>query len=366
MRAFIDFIKISFKLILFIPIVAFMVYCNYKIDPSGLFFGSGFERIASQLMLEGNAIVGYERLDGRKLNETYAKNVEYAPQILVNGSSRSMTITADTLGENLTFYNAANTGADRYDFFTAYYIFSKEGKEPEKIVLSMDPWIFNANIDSFDDRSDKALYYEFLNTELGYTQYSYTPKDENAKYEALISPSYFQSAIRYYLRDTSQEIKPVIATGDLNKQETVIKCSDGSIIYDYAFMNRTKNEKDFDILSATAEGVTLIRMDDFNQLDSVFIEQLETFIEYLQEKNIEIILYLPPFHEHFYNTALAQADKYQGFFAAEEYCKELAQRYNLTLYGSYNPLNLNLTDEDFLDAYHMNPKSIYKIFNSID
>jgi len=210
MKSLKDLLKLSAKLLIFVPIFAFMVFCNYRIDPSGLFFGAGFERIASEYMLDGNAIKGYERLDGRKLNEVYAKNVPYAPQVIVNGSSRSMTITSDMLCPGKTFYNAGNVGADRYDFFTSYYIFAKEGKEPETMVLSLDAWLFNSSEEAIDKRSDKQLYYQFMNEELGFTEYTYTTDDasDREKYKALFSPSYFQAAIKYYLRDTSGEIMP--------------------------------------------------------------------------------------------------------------------------------------------------------------
>ena len=104
--------KLIRKLLLFTPILAGMIFVSYRVDPSGLFWGAGFERMASEYMLQGVYIDGYERLDGRALNEVYAKNVPQAPQILVNGSSRSMMIDKTfTTGEK-TFYNASNVGAD--------------------------------------------------------------------------------------------------------------------------------------------------------------------------------------------------------------------------------------------------------------
>ena len=368
MKSFKDFIKTAAKLLLFVPIFAFMVYCNYRIDPSGLFFGAGFERVASEYMLEGNAIKGYERLDGRKLNEVYAKNVPYAPQVLINGSSRSMTITADMLCPDKTFYNAANVGADRYDFFTAYYIFAKEGKEPETMVLSMDAWLFNSSHEALDERSDKQLCRQFLNEELGFTQYSYTDDDasDREKYKALFSPSYFQAAIKYYLRDTEGELMPEVVQGDLYQQTEVIKCSDGSIIYDVAYQNRSRAEIDQSLVEETYAGTPLMHMADFNELDPEFIMQLEAFIEYLQAKGIRVILYLPPYHEYFYSVAVARENEHPAFFLVEDYCRDLADRYSLEIYGGFDALELGLVFEDFWDSYHMNPKSITKILPAIE
>ena len=367
MKGLKDFLKLSAKLLLFVPIFAFMIYCNYRIDPSGLFFGAGFERIASEYMLDGYAIKGYERLDGRKLNEVYAKNVSKAPQVLINGSSRSMTITADILCPGKTFYNACNVGADRYDFFTAYYIFAKEGKEPETMVLSLDAWLFNSSDATIDKRSDKQLYYQFLNEELGFTDYEYTTDDatDYEKYKALISPSYFQAAIKYYLRDTSGEVMPEIVEGDLYSQYEVVKCADGSIVYDIYYRERTHDQVSSALISETFEGTPLMRMNDFYEIDPVFTQQLEAFIEYLQNKGINVILYLPPYHEYFYDVATARSADHPAFFEVEGYCRDLAERYGLEIYGSYDARSLGLVFEDFWDSYHMKPESIDKILPEI-
>lgn len=368
MKSLKDLLKLSAKLLIFVPIFAFMVFCNYCIDPSGLFFGAGFERIASEYMLEGNAIKGYERLDGRKLNEVYAKNVPYAPQVIVNGSSRSMTITSDILCPGKTFYNAGNVGADRYDFFTSYYIFAKEGKEPETMVLSLDAWLFNSSEEAIDKRSDKQLYYQFMNEELGFTEYTYTTDDatDKEKYKALVSPSYFQAAIKYYLRDTSGEIMPEVVEGDIYSQNEVVKCSDGSIVYDVAYRNRTADQINQSLIEETYVGAPLMNMADFSQLDPVFTQQLEAFIEYLQNKGIRVILYLPPYHEYFYSVAQVRVSEHPAYFEVEPYCRSLAEKYGLEIYGSYDAKSIGLVFEDFWDSYHMNPESLSKFLPVIE
>lgn len=336
-----------------------MIYFSYRIDPSGLFWGAGFERIASEYMIDGAHILGYERLDGRKLNEVYAKNISYAPQVLVIGSSRSMSITKD-YAPNKTFYNCSNTGGDRYDFFNGYYIFSKEAKEPEIVILSIDPWLFNASPEAIDERSNKKMYAEFMNKELGFSSYTYEEENVNKKYTALISPSYFQASVRYFLRDTSQDIMPEPIYENFDKQNAVLKCPDGSILYTQAFLNRTKDEIDIDLLDAARPPNPLLRLTNFTQLDPIFITQFKAYIEYLQNKNIEVVFYLPPYHEYFYDAADAQRDLYQSFFDVEDYCIDFAQQNNIKLYGSFDPRKLNMEYEDFLDALHLKPASIKK------
>ncbi|MEG1863239.1 MAG: hypothetical protein RR198_06480, partial [Oscillospiraceae bacterium] len=257
--------KLIGKLLLFVPILVGMMYVSYRVDPSGLFWGAGFERLASEYMLSGEYIDGYERLDGRVLNAVYAKNVPYAPQVLVNGSSRSMMFDKRFV-KGKTFYNAGNVGADIYDFFNSYYIFSKEGKEPEVMILGIDAWIFNADKYAIDKRSDKDLYYTFLGEELGYTDHDFTPTDPKEKYMALLDPSYFQGSVKYYFKDKSLDVKPEpVPIEKIYDQDEVIKCPDGSIIYDKKYRELTPEQIDFMALSNSNSG--LLRIGDFKELD---------------------------------------------------------------------------------------------------
>lgn len=353
--------KLIRKLLLFTPILIGMVFVSYRVDPSGLFWGAGFERMASEYMLQGIYIDGYERLDGRALNEVYAKNVEEAPQILVNGSSRSMMIdTSFTTGEK-TFYNASNVGADIYDFFTSYYIFSKEGKEPEIFVMGLDAWLFNDYEESYDKRSNKELYYEFIGEELGFENTSYEAPNPLDKYTALLDPSYFQGSIKYYFKDKSTEVQPEPVPRELiYEQEEVIKAPDGSVIYDKNFRTRPQEQADHDALT-TANTETIMRLYGFEEISPVYKEQFEAFIEYLQAKNIQIIFFLPPYHPIVYSKITERNDLYHCVPELEQYLRDTAAKYGITVCGSYDPAVCGLANTDFLDGIHLRQESIKKI-----
>ena len=356
--------KLIFKLLMFLPILLGMMYVSYTVDPSGMFWGAGFEREAAEYMLEGAHIDGYERLDGRKLNEVYAKNVKYTPEVLMNGSSRSMMVT-QKFANGKTFYNCANVGADIYDFFTSYYIFAKEGKEPQTMVLSVDPWIFNRHPDAIDYRSNKELYYEFIGEELGYKNDEYKPVNPYQKYLALLDPSYFQGSVKYAKKDKSTEQKPHAIYEDLYNQQLVIKSPDGSIIYDIDFRTRSQEKADSEAYYITRPNVILMRMDGFTTLDKTYTEQFTKFIEYLQKKNINVVLFLPPYHPYFYQSALEQRSKYEGFFLAEDFCNQIAEKYGLKIYGSYNAGKLGLKNTDFYDGLHVRAESVEKFFPGV-
>ncbi len=352
-------IKLILKSLLLLPILAFMVYVSYNVDPSGLFFGAGFERIASEYMLAGNYINKYEQLDGRALNEVYAKNVSYAPQILINGSSRSMMVTSE-ISQNRSFYNAANVGADFYDFFTSYYIFYKEDKLPETIILSIDPWLLNDSEEAIDRRSNKELYYEFIGEVLGIENSEYIKEDPNEKYLALLDPAYFQSSVDYYKVGPDLETPPeIVAPEDVLKSEVVIKAPDGSIVYDLAFREQTQESIDFNAQTHAnfPMGSTI-----FDELSEEKLEIFESFIEHLKENNVEIVFFLSPYHPIYYDMVLAEKDtRFKGMIATEEYAISFANEHDIPVYGSYDPYKLNLTNADFYDGIHIKSSSIFKI-----
>ncbi len=352
-------LKLFLKSILVLPILIFMVYVSYNVDPSGLFFGSGFERIASEYMLEGHYINKYEQLDGRALNEVYAKNVPYSPQILVNGSSRSMMITYE-ISETRSFYNTANVSADFYDFFTSYYIFYKEDKLPETMILSIDPWLFNDSEEAIDNRSNKELYFEFLGEVLNIENEEYEVENKNERYLALLDPSYFQSSIDYYQKGPDLDTPPeIVLDEDVLNSDVVIKAPDGSIVYDLAFRLKDQGTIDLDALNLAFNPVQSYI---FDELSAEKIEIFEKFIDHLNENNIEVVFYIPPFHPIVYDTALDNKDtSYKGFFATEEYILEFANEFNIPVYGSFDPYKLNLTNSDFYDGLHIKAESVFKI-----
>ena len=354
--------KLIAKLLLFVPLLAGMMFVSYRVDPSGLFWGAGFERMASEYMLDGLYIDGYERLDGRALNEVYAKNVPYAPQVIVTGSSRSLMIDS-TFFEGYTFYNAANVGADRYDLMTSYYIFAKENKEPEIFIMGLDRWLFNDGDENIDKRSNKELYYEFIGEELGFENTSYEKPDKYEKYKALIDPSYFQGSVDYYFKDKSADVQPEpVPLEDIYNRNEVIKTPDGSIIYDKKFREHSKEE--VDTIAAIDSTYDPLRLVNFDGVDKEYARIFEKFVDYLQNKGIKVVFYLPPYHMYMYNRILSDAS-FQGTLATEEYLQNLAEEKGIQLIGSYDPQIVGFDGADFYDAIHAKPEAIKELISKL-
>ena len=291
------FLKLIVKLSLFLPIFGMMVFVSYRVDPSGLFWGRGFERLASEYMLNGEYVAGYERLDGRKLNETYAMNREDCPDVLVLGSSRVMLIDESYVKPGMTFYNMGNVGADICDIYGSYWSFAKLGKEPKTILIGIDPWLFLDCASALDDRSDKELYNEFIAEELGYANNQYEKKSPYEKYLALLEPSYFQASVKLALNGSGDVQPEIVPKSEIYDQNEVVKCPDGSIIYDKKFNSLTPEQ-----VKAVAEEGSVYGIPKVCEYDTISrdtVEKFERFIQYLQNKGIKIIFFLSPFHSSY-------------------------------------------------------------------
>ena len=355
--------KLIAKLMLFIPLLAGMMFVSYRVDPSGLFWGAGFERMASEYMLDGVYIDGYERLDGRALNEVYAKNVPYSPQILITGSSRSLMIN-DTFFPDYTFYNASNVSADRFDLMTSYYIFAKENKQPEVFIMGIDGWLFNDGEENIDGRSNKELYYEFIGEELGIENTSYEKTDPYEKYKALIVPSYFQGSVKYFLKDKSADVRPEpVHIDEIYNQNEVIKCPDGSIIYDKKF--REHNEETVDLIVSIESEYEPLRLGNFHDVDMDYARIFEQFLTYLQEKGVRVVFYLPPYHSRMYAT-IESNPNHVGLLKTEKYLLDIAQKYDIDVVGSYDPETAGVENRDFYDSVHLKPEAVRRILSKLD
>lgn len=357
-------LKLIGRLLLFLPLLLGMMFVSYRVDPSGLFWGAGFERMVVDYLLDGRYVNGYQQLDGRELNEIYAREVEQAPQVLVNGSSRAFQIdSAFTNGKIL--YNASNVGADVYDFFNSYYIFAKEGKEPEIFIMGIDPWIFNDGKENIDERSNPQLFNQFIVEELGYESAEYQPENPVEKYKALLDPSYFQASVKTYFRNKDGSNQPeIVPVEKIWETDDIIKTPDGSIIYDINFRTRHQEKADYDALVAANND--LLRLADFDELSPYYTKMFEDFIEYLQAKGIKIVFFLPSYHHYVYWAAEDQYDKYHCLFEVEDYLKQTAEKYGIDLYGSYDPDAVGLTNRDFMDGLHMRYESIQKVLPVIE
>ena len=107
-------------------------------------------------------------------------------------------------------------------------------------------------------------------------------------------------------------------------------------------------------------------MEEYTAPDAERLEILEKFLTYMQEKGINVILVLTPYHPLVYDNALEKADHYTGFFATEPAVHRIADKLGIPVYGSYNPYAIpNTTGADFYDGIHVRGECIARYFPGV-
>ncbi|MEG1446678.1 MAG: hypothetical protein RSC58_05365 [Ruthenibacterium sp.] len=348
---------VAAALLLLLP--AGMIYVNYTVDCSGYFQGEQYLREVANMVLAGKDIVGYEKLNDleRDVMKILANNMEPMPEYLALGSSRVLQLSRDVM-KTESFFNCGMTGGDARDVLNTFYLFDREDRLPKTIIIGFDPWLLRDDADAFDKRSDPTLYATFLNEKLN-IKTDYIKPDTDEKWTALFSPSYFQNNISYLQRDSDGANKPKPVSGNLYAQGTEVKCGDGSLLYTADFRNQTQEAINYNALSTCN---FVLRLEGYPKLGTKMPQVFDKFFAYAKERGVNVVLLLAPFHPIVYDHLVESPEKYGGFMQTEPAIRKLAEKYDLKVFGSYNPYAIDgVTEADFYDGLHCTAKCLDKI-----
>lgn len=357
-------IKTAAKLLLLLPILLFMVCVNYQVDVTGLFQGNQFERELAAKLLEGKAISNFQKLDERQILRLYIQNMPTRYDTLVVGSSRGLQITAAIAGETGLFYNAGMSGEDYYDLVGTVGLLAKYDRLPKNMILVLDPWILCGSVDSKNKLSDPNLANRFLSETLRF-DVAYTEEDASQYAKALFDPDYFQSNVAYYFSDHTTEDKPSEVTGDVYKQKTEIKMTDGTLLYPQEFRTGSQDAVDWDAFMRAGMPFMMCG-GEYSRLDENRCRQFEAVVDYLQENGVKLTFLLTPFHPGYYARVSLHMDTEGGVVYSEDYFKALAEEKDIFYCGSYDAAKVGCEPEDFYDGLHIRRESIGKFFFGID
>ncbi len=300
-------------------------------------------RLAKKLLK--NKAVLITKIDERKFIKYRIENLNYKPDIIIIGSSRTMQISEFLKNDKVL--NLSMSGASIEDQVAISSILLKK-YIPKKIILSADPWLFNS--ESGQNRWT-SLTNDYLNglKEINH-DIDIKIKKNKLKFKLaennLISEFIYKFYSKYNLENfTSSNNKP-----DKYKHKIL---QNGKRIYDEKFLQRTDAEirKKFDIHMYYS-------MKPFIISDQK-IEIYEKLINNLQ-KHTEIYLFLSPYHPNVFKRILKNETKH---IMVENIFKELAKKNKIKIFGSYNPINNNCIEKDFFDGMHPKENCLKKIQN---
>ena len=334
--------RFLYKTILFaLPLLLLMVSVNYTVDPARL-FDEDYEKYMADVITSGKYVTNISNYDDRIFQKEFILRQTQAPDLLVLGSSRSMQINS-TFFKGAHVLNSSVAGATIEDIIALYQIYNLQNKLPKKIILGIDPWTFNEKCEIERWKSLENFYYDFVK------------KPANVsflKYEQLISPSYFQYAIKtFFWRDKET---PQATLQKFNETNTVL--NDGSLVY-----RRSKREATFsEVESMVAKYISeeIYGIENFTEISESILRDFKLLVSDILSRDIEVVFFLAPYHPQVYKVA---TQKYPMVLKSEELIKKYASTHNIKVYGSFDPHALELNERDFYDGMHCKEDALKKV-----
>lgn len=344
------------KLLMFLPIIITIPVVNFYVDPACL-FRTGYISGMAEILAEERNVENISNYDERLLQQEYINLLSERKEIIVLGSSRALEINSKLVGEK-SFFNSAVSGASLEDYMAIYAIYRSKRLIPSKVILGVDPWIFNKYNGQKRWESISDYYYN-MGKELGCDG---SKKKKRSKFMQLISLEYFQASVDAIVKARSNN--EYFAT-DKTSSSNTIKLWDGSLVYGVEYRNRPQNVVEEDA-RAFVKG-SVYGMTNYYKMDSSYIEKFEKFVNLMKEDGVEVLIYLPPYHPSVYGFLIG-SEKHKIIVEIEEYLTNFANDEGLQVVGSYNPLNesqhYNLTSVYFHDGMHPKSEALKIIFSS--
>ena len=346
-------------LLLIIPMVAIIVCVNYNIDTSGLFQGKQDSRITASTLHDNIPVAYNPKEDEREILKRYIQQMPAPYETIVVGSSRAMQFTSSICGneDGKLFYNAGMSGGDFYDLVNTISWLADYEKMPSNIIISLDPWLLSDDESAKNLTSDKDSANEYLSRKFGFDK-EYSPNEVNYYLNALFSPDYFQGNIKSFFKSDKLTVGAI--EGDIEDFAGEIKHPDGTVSYAENFINQPQNLVDQDAIFRASWPFMMCT--NYPDVSSSRLEEFTTIIKFLQESGVNINFVLTPFHPVLYNRIFSNLDKEGGVYFSENAFKDLAEEYNIPVFGSFSSEKCDFENTDFYDGVHIRREAISRIY----
>jgi hypothetical protein len=332
----------SFSVIVFFTTVLLLSLLsgfNYFFDSYGFFQNNKGLSSAVKALSQGNIVAGLENYDERLFQKQIYHNFEKIPDCIALGSSKSMMIESNMVACQGKFFNHSVSDASLEDYIAITGIYAKDDKLPKKIILGIDPWIFNKNTGRGDWLILKDKY-AFMLSQMNTSKVNKINETKN-NYLQLIN---FDNTIYNIEHLNKIDLIKVVADDNIDSS---IKRPDGSIAYPYKIKFQSDEETKKNAIEYISGKV--YNLEDFDQLSK--IQLFEDFIVYLQAHNVEVEFFIPPYHPIVYDY-ISHNSKYYNVLKVEEYLNSFALNHKIKVFGSYNPNKYGLRSKDFTDGMH--------------
>lgn len=328
---------------------------NYNVDPAGMFRNDKYEYGVAKLLLKGKNVANLFDYDERLLQKYFIQNINFKPDVIVLGSSRSLLV-APNKTDKRNFFNNSVSSSSLKDIIAIYGLYDYKKIKPQTIVIALDPWLLNGDASQIKSQSIQSSY-DYELSKLGISSdKSYTNLNSIRKFQELISMPYFLASwdkIKGQKKLKQLDYYPT----DENYLDVQIKRKNGTVGYESEFRN-VSLEKANQKAVTYANEEEIYSLGDFKKLCNTKL--FEAFISSLIKQKIHVVFFLPPYHPYVYSV-ISTTPKYRNVLEAEKYFADFANKNHIYIYGSYNPDKLNLSEKDFYDGMHLKESTVEKM-----
>lgn len=349
-----------YSISIIITVIFFVSIFNYKIDSLSLFGEKKYLKQAATSLIEGKMVAGLKNYDDRLFQKYLIESFDKKMDVIAIGSSRTMQLRKSFfLNDTLNYFNHSVSGASLEDYISIIGLYKElHNRIPQTIVLGIDPWIFNENNEQTRWKTLEEFYNKSLNNINNNIQFN-----ENnfnlVKFKQLVNYSYTLENIKFLYNLIQNNEVPFYTTNTIHIDDTV-KEIDGS--FHYPNKQRFQSEEDVKKLAVEYATSKVYALERFTKLSNKNL--FESFLNYLVKEGVRVIIFLPPYNPVSYDI-FSKKVQYQTLFDVEEYLIKIADEYNLTLIGSYNPHKYNLKNSDFFDGMHANETVLSNLFKGL-
>lgn len=302
---------------------------------------SNFERQLAKSLSE-NPFVYFGNMDERQFTLNRLSFDNNNPAALLMGSSRLMQAGSNVVGQEAL--NLSVSGASIEDIVSI--LSEATARYPvDNIYIGADPWLFND--DSGQDRwqtiGDK--YYQWVTVLKGGAEATMLAPRTDYTIDGSISA---RIQALYYATNLQNLVAPDGTPGNQNKRSI-----DGVIVYTTEYMDKSQAE-----IETGFDALLKYSMEPYTHSEDrrvLFEQLLQSFEGY------KVHIVLSPYHPVFFSQMMAEN---AIFYEMESYFRSLANQQGIAILGSYDPVRVGCSADDFYDGMHPNERCMRKVFHS--
>lgn len=345
--------------VIFLTIIA---STNYFVDPANIFSTKMTEQMVKELS-DDKIVSILGDMDERIYQNLRIKSLEETPKIVILGSSHVMMVP----WEFDDYYNAGVSGAVLEDYLGIIGILESEDKVPERMIIGVDPWIFNDGCAEHRYESIQR-YVEYGKQIIGHENAGSVLIEDTdglqiGKLKELLSFSYFQSSVfslAMIVRHHTFSRVLVESNTEYGEREKILP-NGRRIPKKDRFLSKEKCETQ---AKQDIQVDNVYFVSGFQQLSQSKSELFIRMIDYLQDRNVSVEFYLPAWFPAYYEV-FEHDRNYSGVMEAEAFIRSIADERGITVHGSYDPAVSGITEEDFMDVLHLKPEIMLQQYQFI-